>query len=169
MWKASFLAIWPSPINFPGEIGMLYCQGAGGPEWVLSSAPALPLHLGPRRPWEGLRGRWVAHCQGLQQWELCQREGKGNCRAPPAVAWPRRLSAARRAPGSQGPWLWSAAPHTRRLTPWAPSSCPPLFSALVFSVLETSLITGQDRKAAFTLSVQSYLRNAHSSCTAIFP
>ena len=25
--------------------------------------------------------------------------------------------------GSQGPWLGSAAPHTRRLTPWAPSKC----------------------------------------------
>ena len=33
----------------------------------LSSAPALPLHLGPRRPWGGLRGRWLAHSQGLQQ------------------------------------------------------------------------------------------------------
>ena len=55
--------------------------------------------------------------------ELCQREGKGKCRAPPAVAWPPRLSAKRRAPGSEGPWLGSAAPHTQRLTPWAPSSC----------------------------------------------
>ena len=25
--------------------------------------------------------------------------------------------------GSQGPWLGSAAPHTWRLTPWAPSKC----------------------------------------------
>ena len=34
------------------------------------TVPALPLHLGPRRPWGGLRGRWLAHCQGLQQEEL---------------------------------------------------------------------------------------------------
>ena len=64
---------------------------AGRRHWRLpgrSYAPALPLHLGPRRPWGGLRGRWLAHCQGLQQGALCEREGKGMCRAPPAVAWP---------------------------------------------------------------------------------
>ena len=27
----------------------------------------LPLHIGARRGWGGLRGWWVAHCQGLQQ------------------------------------------------------------------------------------------------------
>ena len=99
---------------------------AGRRHWRLpglSPAPAMPLHLGPRCPWGGLRGWWLAHCQRLQQEELCVSEGKGKCRAPPAVAWPPRLSAARSAPGSQGPWLGSAAPHTRRLTLWAPSSC----------------------------------------------
>ena len=99
---------------------------AGRRHWRLpglSPAPALPLHLGPRCPWGGLRGWWLAHCQRLQQGDLCERDGKGKCRAPPAVAWPPRLSAARSAPGSQGPLLGSAAPHTRRLTPWAPSSC----------------------------------------------
>ena len=83
----------------------------------------MPLHIGPRRPWGRLSGRWLAHCQGLQQGELCEREGTGKCRAPPAVAWPPRLSAERSAPASQGPRLGSAAPHTRRLTSWAPSSC----------------------------------------------
>ena len=51
-------------------------------------------------------------------------EGReGPLQGPPAVAWRPRLSAARRAPGSQGPWLGSAAPHTQRLTSWEPSSC----------------------------------------------
>ena len=60
-------------------------------------------------------------------------EGKGKCRALSAVAWPPRLSAERSAPGSQGPWLGSAAPHTRRLTPWAPSSCPTHVASLALS------------------------------------
>ena len=37
---------------------------------------------------------------------------EGNSRYPSAVAWLPRLSAARRAPGSKGPWLGFAAPHT---------------------------------------------------------
>ena len=37
----------------------------------------LPSLLGPRRPLGGLRGRWLAHCQGLQQEEVCAREEKG--------------------------------------------------------------------------------------------
>ena len=53
----------------------------------------------------------------------CQSEGKGKCRAPPAVAWPPRLSAARSVPGSQGSWPGSSAPHTWRLIPWAPRKC----------------------------------------------
>ena len=110
------------------EAGRRYWRLSG-----LSSAPALPLHLGPRRPWEGLKGRWLAHCQGLQRGELCEREGKGKCRAPPAVAWPPRLSAERSAPASQGPWLLSAAPHSRRLTPWAPSSCLTHVASLALS------------------------------------
>ena len=60
---------------------------------------------------------------GLSRQEFCQREGKGNCRAPPAVAWPPRFSATRRAPGSQVPWLGFSAPHTRRLIPWVPRKC----------------------------------------------
>ena len=44
-----------------------------------------------------------------------------------------RLSAARSAPGSQGPWRGSAAPHTRRLTPWAPSSCLTHVASLALS------------------------------------
>ena len=75
-----------------------------------------------RPPKRGLRGWWVAHCQGLQQWELCQREGKGNCRAPPAVAWTPRFSAARRAPGSQGPWVVSAASRLATHL-WSPIIC----------------------------------------------
>ena len=51
----------------------------------LASALLLPC-LCTRGPWGWLRGRWVAHCQWLQQGELCQREGKGKCRSPPAVA-----------------------------------------------------------------------------------
>ena len=102
------------------------------PSWTqlrscLSFAPR------PRHPWGGLRGRWLAHCQGLQQEELCAKEGKGKCRAHPAVAWPPRLSAARSAPGSQGPRLGSAAPHTRRLTPWVPSSCLSLVDSQALS------------------------------------
>ena len=58
--------------------------------------------------------------QGIQQYKLRQREGKGNCRAPPVVAWPPRLSAARRARGSQGPWQASSAPENQRLSPWVP-------------------------------------------------
>ena len=45
----------------------------------LSSAPALPLHLGPRPPWGDLRGRGLAHCQGLSR-ESCVR-GKGRASA----------------------------------------------------------------------------------------
>ncbi|XP_060264733.1 uncharacterized protein LOC132659108 [Ovis aries] len=54
---------------------------AGRRHWRLpglSSAPALPLHLGPRRPLAGLRGRWLAHCEGLKQEELCAREGRAS-------------------------------------------------------------------------------------------
>ena len=51
----------------------------------LASALLLPC-LCTRPPWGWLRGRWLAHCQCLQQGELCQREGKGKCRSPPAVA-----------------------------------------------------------------------------------
>ena len=67
--------------------------------------------LRSQAPWEWIRGRWVPHCQGIQQLVLCQREGKGNWKASPAGAWPHRLSAARKAPGSQGPWVGDAAPH----------------------------------------------------------
>ena len=51
------------------------------------------------------------------------RNGPCNCRAPPAVSRPPRISAAPRAPGSQGPWLGFSAPHTRRLIPWVPRKC----------------------------------------------
>ena len=34
---------------------------------------------------------------------------------------------------SQGPWLGSAAPHTRMLTPWAPSSCLTHVASLALS------------------------------------
>ena len=64
----------------------------------------------------------VPHCQGFQQLELCEREGKSYWMASPAGAWPHRLSAARRAPGSMEPWVWDAA-HTRRLSPWVHSKC----------------------------------------------
>ena len=114
------------PCFYAPSSGSSRLREAGRCHWRLpglSSAPALPLHLGPRRPRAGLRGWWVAHCLGLQQEELCVSKGKGKCRAPPAVPWPPRLRAPRRAPGCQGPWLGSAAPHTRRLTPWAPSKC----------------------------------------------
>ena len=33
---------------------------------------------GPRRPKGGPRGRWLAHCQGFRQGELCEREGKAS-------------------------------------------------------------------------------------------
>ena len=110
------------------EAGSRHCHHPG-----LSSTPTLPLHVGPWCPWGGVRGRWLAHCQGLQQGQLCQREGKGKCRAPPAVACPPRLSATRSAPGPQGPCLGSAAPHTRSLTSWAPSSCLTLEGSLALS------------------------------------
>ena len=47
--------------------------------------------------------------------------------------WPPRLSAARSAPGSQGPWLGSAAQNTWRLTPWLPSSCLTHVASLALS------------------------------------
>ena len=51
-------------------------------------------------------------------------EGReGQLQAPPAVSRPPRISAAPRAPGSQGPWLGFSAPHTRRLIPWVPRKC----------------------------------------------
>ena len=81
------------------------------------------LDIGARRGWGGLRGWCVAHRQGLQHRELCQREGKDNCRAPQAVSRPPRISATPRAPGSQGPWLGFSAPHTWRLIPWVPRKC----------------------------------------------
>ena len=34
-----------------------------------------------------------------------------------------QISATRRAPGSQGPWLGFSAPHTRKLIPWVPRKC----------------------------------------------
>ena len=46
--------------------------------------------------------------------------GEGNSRYPSAVAWLPRLSAARRARGSQGPWQASSAPENQRLSPWVP-------------------------------------------------
>ena len=73
-------------------------------------------HKKPERtagPWGGLRGWWVAHCQGLQQWKLCQREAKGNSRAPqrflgrPDKA-PHGEHQVPRAPG------WVLHPHTPR-------------------------------------------------------
>ena len=68
----------------------------------------------------------------------CQSEGKGKCRAPPAVAWPPRLSAARRVPGSQGSSPGSSAPHTWRLIPWAPRECmTDVGSLALFSLAET--------------------------------
>ena len=48
---------------------------------------------------------------------------EGNLQSSSSGCWPPRLSASRRAPGSQGPWLGSAAAHTQRLTPWEPSKC----------------------------------------------
>ena len=83
----------------------------------LAFAPRPQASLG--RAW----GQWLAHYQELQQGELRQSEEKDKCRAPPAVAWLPSLRAAWRAVGSQGTLLGSAATHTRRLTPWAPSSC----------------------------------------------
>ena len=114
------------PCFYAPSSGRSQLRESGRCHWRLpglSSSSALPLHQSPRPPWGGLRCQWVTHCQGLQQCELCQTEGKGGCRALSAAAWPPRLSAARRAPGFQGPWLGSAALHTRRLTPWAPSKC----------------------------------------------
>ena len=92
------------------------------PSWpqlpsCLAFAPRPQASLG--RAW----GQWLAHYQELQQGELRQSEEKDKCRAPPAVAWLPSLRAAWRAVGSQGTLLGSAATHTRRLTPWAPSSC----------------------------------------------
>ena len=55
--------------------------------------------------------------------ESCQREAKGNSRAPSAVPWPPRQSSARRAPGPKGPWRGFASPHCQRLTPWVPREC----------------------------------------------
>ena len=48
---------------------------------------------------------------------------EGNLQGSSSRCWPPRLSTSQRAPGSQGPWLGSAAAHTRRLTPWEPSKC----------------------------------------------
>ena len=48
---------------------------------------------------------------------------EGNSRYPSAVALLPRLSAARGAPGSKGPWLGFADSHTHRLTPWRPRKC----------------------------------------------
>ena len=58
---------------------------------------------------------------------------EGNSRYPSAVAWLPRLSAAQRAPGSKGPWLGFAAPHTKRLTPWVPRKCATDVASLALS------------------------------------
>ena len=58
---------------------------------------------------------------------------EGNSRYPSAVAWLPRLSAARRAPGSQGPWLDSAALNNQSLSLWVPRECMTDIGSLALS------------------------------------
>ena len=48
----------------------------------------IPLELGPRPTWRGGVDWLSPNYQGLEQWELCQREGKSNWMDVQALAHP---------------------------------------------------------------------------------
>ncbi|XP_060264722.1 basic proline-rich protein-like, partial [Ovis aries] len=83
----------------------------------------------PRRPWGGLRGRWLAPCPGSRG-ALCVRAGglvpgsSRRCLAP--------RSALPGVPRLPGPWLGSAPPP-RRLPPGRPPLPPPVASLALSS------------------------------------
>ena len=60
----------------------------GGELHGVSYPRAFPLNLGPRSPRRGSVDQLSPHCQGLQAWGLCQREGKSNWTDGQALARP---------------------------------------------------------------------------------
>ena len=81
------------------------CGSVGAmPGAFLASAPLLPClsTYAPGLPGEGIGCDGFHMAKGYSS-EICQREGKSNWMDSQAVAWPHRLSAARRETSSQDP------------------------------------------------------------------
>ena len=99
------------------------------PSWLHLLSFALRSQASLRRA-QGLVGCTLPRAPAVR---ALSEGSEGKSRYPSAVAWLPRLSAARRTPGSKGPWLGFAAPHTQRLTPWVPRKCVTDVASLALS------------------------------------
>ena len=79
----------------------------------------MPLHLGPSPP-SGLVGCTLPRAPAVKALsEGSEGQQQGSFSGSLAAQTKLRTGA----PGSKGPWLGFASPHSQRLTPWVPRKC----------------------------------------------